>query len=86
MIIRSTIDLARHLGLRSTAEGIENAEAQQWLRAAGCDQGQGFHIAAPMSADDATAWLVDRMVVEAARSAAVVAAEAPRPADCQRRG
>jgi EAL domain-containing protein (putative c-di-GMP-specific phosphodiesterase class I) len=83
VIIRSTIDLTRHLGLRSTAEGIENAEAQQWLRAAGCDQGQGFHIASPMGAAEATAWLVDRMAIEAAQSASLtpVAAEAPRPAD-----
>jgi EAL domain-containing protein (putative c-di-GMP-specific phosphodiesterase class I) len=59
VIVRSTIDLARHLGLRSTAEGIENAAAQEWLRQAGCDQGQGFHIAPPMSAQDVTAWLSD---------------------------
>jgi len=54
VIIRSTIDLTRHLGLRSTAEGIETLEAQRWLCAAGCDEGQGFHIASPMSAADAT--------------------------------
>jgi diguanylate cyclase (GGDEF)-like protein len=59
VIVRSTIDLARHLGLRSTAEGIESAAAQEWLRSAGCDQGQGFHIAPPMPADEATAWLTD---------------------------
>jgi predicted signal transduction protein with EAL and GGDEF domain len=59
VIVRSTIDLARHLGFVSTAEGIESAEAQEWLRLAGCDQGQGFHIAAPMPADEATMWLCD---------------------------
>ena len=59
VIVRSTIDLAHHLGLRSTAEGIENAAAQEWLRLAGCDQGQGFHIAAPMPAEDVTRWLSD---------------------------
>ena len=57
VIVRSTIDLARHLGLRSTAEGIESADAQEWLRLAGCDQGQGFHIAPPMPAPEATIWL-----------------------------
>ena len=57
VIVRSTIDLARHLGLRSTAEGIESAAAQEWLRLAGCDQGQGFHIAPPMPAHEATIWL-----------------------------
>jgi diguanylate cyclase (GGDEF)-like protein len=69
VIIRSTIDLTRHLGLRSTAEGIETGEAQRWLCAAGCDEGQGFHIASPMSAADATEWLRRRL----ARSAAAVA-------------
>ncbi len=69
VIIRSTIDLTRHLGLRSTAEGIETLEAQRWLCAAGCDEGQGFHIASPMSAADATEWLRRRL----ARSAAAVA-------------
>ena len=59
VIVRSTIDLARHLGLRSTAEGIESAAAQEWLTLAGCDQGQGFHIAPPMPADDVTMWLSD---------------------------
>ena len=59
VIVRSTIDLARHLGLRSTAEGIESAAAQQWLTLAGCDQGQGFHIAPPMPADEVTRWLDD---------------------------
>jgi diguanylate cyclase (GGDEF)-like protein len=59
VIVRSTIDLARHLGLRSTAEGIESAEAQEWLRSAGCDEGQGFHIAPPMPANEATIWLTD---------------------------
>jgi diguanylate cyclase (GGDEF)-like protein len=69
VIIRSTIDLTRHLGLRSTAEGIENGEAQRWLRAAGCDQGQGFHIASPMPAPEAGEWLRRRL----ARAAAAVA-------------
>jgi EAL domain-containing protein (putative c-di-GMP-specific phosphodiesterase class I) len=59
VIVRSTIDLARHLGLQSTAEGIESAAAQEWLRSAGCDQGQGFFIAPPMPAHEATIWLTD---------------------------
>jgi EAL domain-containing protein (putative c-di-GMP-specific phosphodiesterase class I) len=57
VIVRSTIDLARHLGMQSTAEGIESAAAQEWLTAAGCDQGQGFHIAKPMPATTTTKWL-----------------------------
>jgi diguanylate cyclase (GGDEF)-like protein len=57
VIVRSTIDLTRSLGLRSTAEGIEDEETLDWLRAAGCDQAQGYHIAMPMPVGEATAWL-----------------------------
>jgi len=57
VIVRSTIDLARNLGLLSTAEGVETGPALQWLREAGCDQAQGYHIARPMTAEALTAWL-----------------------------
>ena len=70
VIVRSTIDLAHHLGLRSTAEGIESADAQEWLRLAGCDQGQGFYISPPMPAEEVTAWLGD-----AARSVSLAPGE-----------
>jgi diguanylate cyclase (GGDEF)-like protein len=59
VIVRSTIELAHQLGLRATAEGIRSAAAQEWLRSAGCDQGQGFHIAPPMAAGEVTSWLID---------------------------
>jgi EAL domain-containing protein (putative c-di-GMP-specific phosphodiesterase class I) len=66
VIIRSTIDLARHLGLRSTAEGMENGAAQEWLREAGCNYGQGFHVAPPLAPEEATAWL-QRYLADRAR-------------------
>ena len=59
VIVRSTIDLARNLGLLSTAEGVETGSALQWLREAGCDQAQGYHIARPMTAEALTSWLSD---------------------------
>ena len=59
VIVRSTIDLARNLGLLSTAEGVETGPALQWLREAGCDQAQGYHIARPMTAEALTTWLSD---------------------------
>ena len=73
VIIRSTIDLARHLGLRSTAEGVENSAAQEWLREAGCNYAQGFHVAAPMSPQDATQWLAQHRAERARRRAATSA-------------
>ncbi len=51
-IVRSTIDLARNLGVQSVAEGVETPEALQALSEFGCDFAQGFLIGRPMPADD----------------------------------
>ena len=48
MIVRSTIDLAHALGLRVTAEGVDDPTKAALLKVMGCDQLQGFHIARPM--------------------------------------
>jgi EAL domain-containing protein (putative c-di-GMP-specific phosphodiesterase class I) len=47
-IVRSILDLARGLGLRTVAEGVETSEVQARLTALGCDQFQGFLLARPM--------------------------------------
>jgi len=49
-IVRSTIDLGHSLGLRVVAEGVEDADAADMLRAWGCDLLQGFHIGRPTAA------------------------------------
>ncbi|MEM1401645.1 MAG: EAL domain-containing protein, partial [Pseudomonadota bacterium] len=56
-IVRSTVDLAHHLGLRVVAEGIETERHIDMLAELNCDIGQGFHIARPMTADDVIVWL-----------------------------
>ena len=57
IIVRSTIDLAHNMGLTVVAEGIENQLAYDVLEILGCDNGQGYFLAKPMSADDLIAWL-----------------------------
>jgi len=57
VIVRSTIDLAHNLGLQVIAEGIEDDETAEVLEILGCDYGQGYHIAKPMSKDDFCNWL-----------------------------
>lgn len=57
VIVRSIVDLAHTLGLRSVAEGVESSEIVALLRAMGCDAAQGYHFRPPMTAVDATAWL-----------------------------
>ena len=56
-IVRSTIELAHSLGLTVVAEGVESDQALQRLAELGCDLAQGFCLARPMSAEDATRWL-----------------------------
>jgi diguanylate cyclase (GGDEF)-like protein len=57
VIVRSTIDLGRHLGLRVVAEGIESEEVASKLRDLGCDIGQGSGFAAPLPAAELECWL-----------------------------
>jgi EAL domain-containing protein (putative c-di-GMP-specific phosphodiesterase class I) len=56
-IVRCTIELARSLGLRVVAEGVETPDVCARLAAMGCDQGQGFSISRALPAPQFTAWL-----------------------------
>ena len=49
-LVRGIIALARELGLETSAEAVETAEALDFLHAAGCDRVQGFHISRPLAA------------------------------------
>jgi EAL domain-containing protein (putative c-di-GMP-specific phosphodiesterase class I) len=55
-IVRSTIDLARHLGLTVVAEGVESAAVLADLRELGCSSAQGFHISPPLEPDALLDW------------------------------
>ncbi|GIG53390.1 putative bifunctional diguanylate cyclase/phosphodiesterase [Demequina activiva] len=57
IIVRSTIDLALALGLRVVAEGIEDAETEEALRALGRVIGQGHHLGHPVEAQEIDALL-----------------------------
>nr|WP_163503163.1 EAL domain-containing response regulator [Halomonas socia] len=56
-VVKSIVELSHALGLRSTAEGIENEATRQFLDAIGCDLIQGYFIARPMSGDKIADWL-----------------------------
>jgi diguanylate cyclase (GGDEF)-like protein len=51
VIVRSTIDLARNLGLRVVAEGVETEEAWRHLASLGCEVAQGYFFGRPIPAD-----------------------------------
>ncbi|MET0360218.1 MAG: bifunctional diguanylate cyclase/phosphodiesterase [Sphingobium sp.] len=52
-IVRAILSLAGALGMRTVAEGIETGEVGKALAELGCDRGQGYHYARPMSSEDA---------------------------------
>ena len=64
-IVRSTIDLARNLGLRVVAEGVESDPVRRRLAALGCDLGQGYLFSRPMSGEALVAWSADRATAAA---------------------
>jgi EAL domain-containing protein (putative c-di-GMP-specific phosphodiesterase class I) len=57
LIVRSTIDLARSLGLDVVAEGVEGEDVLDHLRALRCHEAQGFHLSRPLPADALVDWL-----------------------------
>jgi EAL domain-containing protein (putative c-di-GMP-specific phosphodiesterase class I) len=57
VIVRSTIDLGRNLGLRVVAEGVEDEATWQALDALGCDVIQRYHVSRPVPPDDLIHWL-----------------------------
>ena len=60
-IVRAIVDLAHALGMPAIAEGVETEAEWHILRELGCDGAQGWHIAVPMPAAQATRWLRDRL-------------------------
>jgi EAL domain-containing protein (putative c-di-GMP-specific phosphodiesterase class I) len=46
-IVRAIVGLSHRLGLETVAEGIERVDQFEFLRAQGCDYGQGFGLARP---------------------------------------
>ncbi|MBI4384503.1 MAG: EAL domain-containing protein [Nitrospinae bacterium] len=56
-IIRAIISMARSLGLKTVAEGVEHMEDMEFLRGAGCDSIQGYYVSRPLPADAMTAYL-----------------------------
>jgi len=57
-IVRSTIGMAHHMGLKVVAEGVETESVAAKLRTLGCDGAQGYLFSRPLNADDFQAWAV----------------------------
>jgi len=66
-IVDAIVTLAHGLGLAVVAEGVETSEHVAFLRAHGCDEGQGYHFGRPLPLAQFTNLLIqDRARAEAA--------------------
>ena len=68
-IVRTVLNLAYSLGIRTVAEGVENMQQVEYLRAGGCHYGQGFHFGAAVPAVDVPGLLDCRRAIPLSRSA-----------------
>lgn len=57
LIIQAVTELARGLGLTSTAEGVETIEQLRAVRELGCDFGQGYLMSAPIEPQVLKGWV-----------------------------
>lgn len=55
-IVRAIIQMAASLGLKTIAEGVEDASTAALLRSLGCNEAQGYYWARPMPASEAEAF------------------------------
>ncbi|MCX7221239.1 MAG: EAL domain-containing protein, partial [Burkholderiales bacterium] len=53
-IVQAILAMAKHLGLRAVAEGVETREQADFLVASACDSLQGYLFSRPIAVD---AWL-----------------------------
>ena len=54
-IIRAVVALASSLGMKTTAEGVENEAELAMIRDLGCDKVQGYYFGRPLPVDEARA-------------------------------
>ena len=69
VIVKSTIELARNLALRTVAEGIEDAETLERLSELGVELAQGYHLSRALPAAELIRWWDARTPLPAAHVA-----------------
>lgn len=62
IVVQAVADLASRLGLHTVVEGIEDLATWDALRAFGCEEGQGWFLSRPVSAQALLDWLRTRQV------------------------
>ncbi|MGH9133609.1 MAG: putative bifunctional diguanylate cyclase/phosphodiesterase, partial [Ilumatobacteraceae bacterium] len=69
VLVNSVLRMGRALGLRTVAEGIEDAAQLELLQQLGCQRGQGFYVSAPMPAAAVEPFLSETLAIDRTRSA-----------------
>jgi len=64
VLVETMIGLARKMGYRCVAEGVETSEAAAILTQIGCEEAQGFLFARPMDVDLFCQWIADHRTIE----------------------
>ncbi len=67
-IVQAMLDMARALGLKTVAEGVEQRAEERWLREHDCDAVQGFLYAPPLREDELRQHLASRRMAATGRA------------------
>ena len=59
-VVASIVELARKIGAKTVAEGIETPEQLDFLRGVHCDMVQGYIFSRPLPIDEFELWLSSR--------------------------
>ncbi|MHB1238860.1 MAG: putative bifunctional diguanylate cyclase/phosphodiesterase, partial [Gallionella sp.] len=58
-IVAAIISMAKSLGLKTIAEGVESAEQLAFLREQGCDEAQGYYYSRALPADELEGFILN---------------------------
>ncbi|MBT1450209.1 EAL domain-containing protein [Glaciecola sp. XM2] len=68
VMVKTLIDLAQNLGLKTVAEGVEDEQSLALLKSMGCTYAQGYFISRPMPVQEANKWLVNACTTNVSRA------------------
>ena len=52
ILLKTVVELASRLGMRTLTEGVETQEAVKFLKEAGCERFQGYYFSKPISKEE----------------------------------
>jgi EAL domain-containing protein (putative c-di-GMP-specific phosphodiesterase class I)/PleD family two-component response regulator len=85
-VTTAVISMARSMRVRSVAEGIEDAETLEMVRALGCDEIQGHYVSPPLSPREFESWLEDGGAAALARQGTLEVIDALEAVERRLRG